>query len=152
MMYSRFEQFSFVISSIYRYIQKIERAEMVRYGFKGAYAQYLAALRRHPDGLTATQLCEACDLDKAAVSRVVGEMEQRGLVVRQNAGDSRYRARILLTDEGHRAADYVRERAEIAVQEVGKNLSDEDRKVFYAALESIAANLQIISKEGIPKE
>lgn len=150
-MYARFEQFSSTISSIYRDIQKIERDEMVKYGVKGAYAQYLAALRRHPQGLTATQLCEACDMDKAAVSRIVNEMETRGFVVRENTGDSRYRARIRLTDEGQRAAEYVRNRAEIAVQEVGRDLSEEDRRVFYAALESIAARLQIISKEGIPQ-
>lgn len=149
-MYARFEQFSSTISSIYRDIQKIERDEMVKYGVKGAYAQYLAALRRHPQGLTATQLCEACDMDKAAVSRIVNEMETRGFVVRESAGDSRYRARIRLTGEGMCAAEYVRNRAEIAVQEVGRDLSEEDRKIFYAALESIAARLQIISKEGIP--
>lgn len=150
-MYARFEQFSSTISSIYRDIQKIERDEMVKYGVKGAYAQYLAALRRHPQGLTATQLCEACDMDKAAVSRIVNEMETRGFVVRESTGDSRYRARIRLTEEGQRAAEYVRNRAEIAVQEVGRDLSEEDRRVFYAALESIAARLQIISKEGIPQ-
>lgn len=150
-MYARFEQFSSTISSIYRDIQKIERDEMVKYGVKGAYAQYLAALRRHPQGLTATQLCEACDMDKAAVSRIVHEMETRGFVVRESSGDSRYRARIRLTGEGQRAAEYVRSRAEIAVQEVGRDLSEEDRRVFYTALESIAARLQIISKEGIPQ-
>lgn len=150
-MYARFEQFSSAISSIYRDIQKIERDEMVKYGVKGAYAQYLAALRRHPQGLTATQLCEACDMDKAAVSRIVNEMETRGFIVRESTGDSRYRARIRLTEEGQRAAEYVRNRAEIAVQEVGRDLSEEDRRVFYAALESIAARLQIISKEGIPQ-
>lgn len=150
-MYARFEQFSSTISSIYRDIQKIERDEMVKYGVKGAYAQYLAALRRHPQGLTATQLCEACDMDKAAVSRIVHEMETRGFVVRESSGDSRYRARIRLTEEGYSAAEYVRSRAEIAVQEVGRDLSEEDRRVFYAALESIAARLQIISKEGIPQ-
>lgn len=150
-MYSRFEQFSSAISSIYRDMQKIERAEMERCGFRGAFAQYLAVLRRHPDGLTAAQLCGACDMDKAAVSRAMSDMEACGLIVRRSAGDSGYRARLFLTEEGCRAADYVRTRAEIAVQEVGKNLSDVHREIFYAALESIAARLQIISKEGIPK-
>ena len=50
-MISRFEQFSFTISNIYRSIQKIEREEMDRYGLKGVYAQYLVALKRFPQGL-----------------------------------------------------------------------------------------------------
>ena len=32
----------------------------------------------------------------------------------------------------------------------GQGLTDEDRKVFYAALDLIAANLQAICRNGIP--
>ena len=78
-MISRYEQFTALISSIDRAIQKIERDEMVKLGYKGAYAQYLAAMKRYPEGLTAAQLCYICDRDKAAVSRSVGELEAHGL-------------------------------------------------------------------------
>ena len=40
-MIDRFEQFVSYISAIHRDVQKIERDEMVKYGLKGAYAQYL---------------------------------------------------------------------------------------------------------------
>ena len=150
-MRSRFEQFTFVISGVYRYIQKIERDEMVKYGYKGAYAQYLVTIHHHPEGLTSSQICEACDKDKAAVSRVIAEMEQKGLVTRGAAEDSAYRARIRLTDEGLRAARFVDERARAAVLAAGKGLTDENRRVFYETLNLIAGNLQNLSKEGIPE-
>ena len=54
-MRSRYEQFTYAISSIERHIQKIERDEMIKYGCKGAFAQYLAAMTHYPDGLTAAQ-------------------------------------------------------------------------------------------------
>lgn len=147
-MLSRFEQFTFVISGIYRSIQKIEREEMDKYGLKGGYAQYLTTMARHPEGLTAAQVCEICDLDKAAVSRSLSEMEQRGLLERDvSAGN--YRAKLRLTTAGHEAADFVRKKACAAVEAAGRGLSDRDRVVLYAALESIAGRLQIISKEGI---
>ena len=149
-MLSRYEQFAFIISDIHRYIQKLEREEMVRYGLKGAYAQYLAALSRHPDGLTAAQLCEICDRDKAAVSRIVAEMEEKALVIRERAKDSLYRAKIFLTEEGEKAASFVFARAQIAVNAVGKGLDDDNRKILYASLRSIAENLETISREGIP--
>ena len=41
-----------------------------KYGYKGAFAQYLVVLASHPEGLTSAQLCEQSDRDKAAVSRV----------------------------------------------------------------------------------
>ena len=150
-MLNRFEQFSYVISGINRYIQKTERDEMIKYGYKGAYAQYLVALHRYPDGLTAAQLCEICDKDKAAVSRIVVEMEERGLVIRQSDNERYYKAMILLTEEGKRISDHVCERARAAVAAVGIEMNEEGRKVLYETLDFIAAKLQILSKEGIPK-
>lgn len=151
-MISRFEQFSFAISNIYRSIQKIEREEMDKYGLKGVYAQYLVALERYPKGLTSSQLCDICDLDKAAVSRAVAEMERRGLLERVSTNESGYRAKLCLTEAGRDAAAYVSRRARRAVAAAGCDLTNDDRKVLYTALESIASRLQAISREGIPHE
>lgn len=148
-MLDRFEQFSSSISAIYRDIQKIEKDEMDRRGFKGSFAQYLVTMRRYPEGLTATEVCELCDRDKAAVSRVMAEMEEKGLVTRSN-GNS-YRAKLTLTELGYETASFVAHRAQVAVHEAGKGLSDEDRKAFYAALALIASNLQTLSKKGLPE-
>ncbi len=150
-MLSRFEQFSTVISDIYRYIQNIERNEMIKYGYKGAFAQYLVAMKHHSEGITATRLCEICGKDKAAVSRVIAEMQEKGLVVKDNINDKVYRAKLKLTEEGVKAAEFVCQRAMMAVAAVGKEMSDEDRKIFYASLNMIAANLRTLSKEGIPQ-
>ena len=149
-MLNRYEKFSTYIAGAYRYVQKLEREEMEKYGLKGAYAQYLHAMRRSPEGVTSSQLCDICDKDKAAVSRAVAEMEEKGLIFRD--GKNPYRALLKLTETGKNAADFVCERAEIAVREAGKGLSDEARAIFYTSLEIIASNLQKICKEGIGKE
>ena len=147
-MITRYEQFSFIISDIHRYIQKIERDEMVELGYKGAFAQYLVAMSRHPEGITSAQLCEICDINKAAISRNIAEMEEKGLIVREGAS---YRASIKLTEEGKKAAAFVFDRAHAAVNVVGKDLSEEDRAVLYRILGSISANLQAVSRDGIPR-
>lgn len=151
-MLSRFEQFSFVISGINRYIQKLERDEMIKYGYKGAFAQYLVALHRCPEGITAARLCELCDKDKAAVSRIVGEMEEKGLVTRSGAGSKLYNAPIRLTGEGESAAAFVISRARTAVKAVGSDLGDEDRRALYSMLDLIADKLHNLSENGIPNE
>ncbi len=151
-MLSRFEQFSYVISGINRYIQKIERDEMIKYGCKGAFAQYLVALLSHPEGLTASRLCEICDKDKAAVSRMVNEMLEKGLVTRSGEGSRAYNAPILLTESGRNAAEHVCMKARAAVKAVGGEMSEEDRRVLYSLLDSIAAKLHTLSLEGIPEE
>jgi DNA-binding MarR family transcriptional regulator len=149
-MLNRFEQFTSAISALCRDVQKIERDEMEKQGLRGAFAQYLLAISRHPEGITASALCEVCDKDKAAVSRIIGEMESKGLLQKINDGTSQYRARISLTPAGEEAAAFVRERASAAVELAGSGLSDEDRKAFYKTLELISENLQEICKKGIP--
>lgn len=151
-MRDRFEQFTSAISSIHRFVQKIERDEMEKYGLKGASAQYLLAMERYPDGVTAATLCDVCDRDKAAVSRILAEMESKGLIYRIDNGENQYRALLALTPAGQEAADYVSRRAIIAVELAGQGLTDEDRKVMYTSLERIAANIQTLSREGIPEK
>ncbi len=151
-MISRYELFTTAISSIYHQFRKIERDEMERYGLRGTYTQYLLAIDRSADGITAAQLSELCEKDKAAVSRAVADMETQGLVSRSTTNERAYRARLCLTEEGKRAAEFVRKRSQIAVDLAGNGLSDADRAVLYAALELIAGNLQRISRDGIPAD
>ncbi len=149
-MISRYEQFANAISGIYRSIQKIERDEMVKYGYKGAYAQYLAAMYRHSEGVTSVQLCEICDKDKAAVSRMVAEMEEKKLIIRESENDNFYRAKLRLTESGEKAAEYVCKRALAAVDAGGKGLSDESRQALYDTLDLIASNLTAVCRDGLP--
>jgi len=148
-MIERFENFTSSINGIYRYILKIEREEMEKYGYRGSYALYLAIMSHFPDGITATRLGELSDRDKAGISRTVTEMEENGLITRQTNKNNFYRARLVLTEKGKAAADFVREKAIAAVSEAGAGISDEDRKVFYECLFIIAANLRKISSRGL---
>ena len=152
-MISRFEQFTMIISGIYRRLQKIEKAEMIKHGYKGAFAQYLATLSRYEEGLTSSELCEICDKDKAAVSRIIAEMEEKGLVSREHKNIRTYRSKIVLTEKGRNTADYVAERAKAAISAVSDGVMDENqREVFYSTLDVLYKNLQKVSREGIPRE
>lgn len=151
-MQSRYEQFSYMVSVINRHIQKLEHDEMIKFGYKGAFAQYLMAMRHYPEGITSAQLSEMCDKDKAAVSRVVTEMIGKGLVVRKAATDTMYRAKLTLSAEGEKVAEFVARRASAAIEAMGHELGEEHRKVLYATLELIADKLHTLSKEGIPQE
>ena len=148
-MISRFEYFSASISCIYRYIQRIERMEMEKYGLKGPHAQCLLAMSRFPEGITASRLCEICDKDKAAVSRMVAELEDKGMVRRNTPNGNRYRARLQLTELGEAAAGHVEQRAQLAVEEAGTGMTEQQRVNLYATLDLIAGNLQTICAEGL---
>ena len=147
-MVDRFAQFVAGISCISRCIQKIERDVMVHYGLKGPHAQYLIAMSRYPDGVTATQLSSLCEKDKAAVSRAVSELKKNGLIHRAGEGNS-YRAMLTLTVQGKKAADQLIRQAEIAVEQAGLGLTDDARATFYSAFNLIVSNLQRISEDGL---
>ena len=150
-METRYEAFSSAISSMYHDIQKIERTEMSGYGLKGPHAQCLLAMGRHPEGITAAQLCEICEKDKAAISRILAELEQAGMVLRNTRNGNRYRALLTLTEQGKAAAPTVVEKARMAVELAGKGLKDAERELFYRVLAKIAGNLHDICREGLSK-
>lgn len=149
-MVERLELFAGSISCIYHYIQKIERVEMAKYGLKGPHTQYLLALYRCPEGLTAAQLCRACDKDKAAVSRAVAELEQEGLVTRSSIHS--YRCPVTLTQAGRDAAIRVENKALKAVEAASTGISEENREIFYKTLDLYASNLRKLLDEGISEE
>lgn len=148
-MISRYALFSSSIACLYRDIQKIERTEMAKFGLKGPHAQCLLALARYPEGLTSARLCEVCEKDKAAISRTVAELEERGLVNRTERNGLRYRALLQLTPEGQAAARTVNERACKAVEQAGAGLEDKQREIFYQVLARIAGNLHDICQDGL---
>ena len=148
-MVDRFRRFSLSLFEISRCWHKLAAEEMSKYGLKGPYAIYLVVLQHNPEGLTAARLCELCGRDKADVSRCLSAMQEKGLVVREK-GNS-YRAKILLTELGIQAAEHVCRRASVAVELAGRDVSDEDRAVFYQSLTSITENLRTLSRQGLPE-
>lgn len=150
-MIGRYEVFSSSVSSMYHDIQKIERVEMAKFGLKGPHAQCLLAMYRYQEGVTSAQLCEICEKDKAAISRIVAELEQCGMVSRKQRNGSRYRAVLTLTEQGCAAAEAVSQRARLAVEQAGMGLDDGQRQVFYQVLALISGNLHTICKDGLDK-
>lgn len=151
-MTSRYEQFYLVIAGIYRTINRIERVEMEKHGYKGSYVHYLNAIAKH-EGVTATQLEEICNIDKAAVSRSIGEMEEKGLIKREEGLEhirKNYRAKIYLTERGKEMAQVVHEKASAAVRAVGSTMNESERKIVYDVLNRVFDELKTVSRKGIP--
>ena len=148
-MIGRFEVFTLGLSEISASWNKIAADELKPFGLKGTYLIFFIALYKHPEGLTAANLSEKCNRDKAEVSRAVSALEKKGFVLRENTTVNGYRAKIILTPEGYSATTAIRERVKLAVEKGGEGLSEEQRENFYTALETISANLKQISKEGL---
>ena len=150
-MLNRFARFSLAISEIDRCWHKLAAEEMAKYDLNSPHAVYLNTLYQYPEGITAAKLGELCCKNKADVSRMVTILEKKGLVRKEAVGGNLYRAKLLLTDDGKLAAEHVQSRAALAVELAGSGMTDAERETFYRCLEQVTANLQILSKEGLPQ-
>lgn len=95
-MQQRFETFTVLIAKISRSIRRIKAEEMSEFHLKGPHVSCLYYLTQLGP-LTAGQLCDRCEEDKAAVSRSLEYLEQNGYVTRP---DKRYRGPLTLTEKG----------------------------------------------------
>ena len=138
-MQDRFQAFVTGISVCYKYIQKIKSVEMTEFGLKGAHAMCLFFLHSHPEGLTAAQLSQLCAEDKAAVSRSLASLTEKGYI---ESDEKKYRSRIRLTEQGKKVAVHIDEMIERWVESGGDGLSEENREAFYSSLELISNNLR----------
>lgn len=148
-MIDRFSQFCTSIASIQRSILKIERTEMAKYGLKGPHANCLVAMARYPEGITAARLCDICDKDKAAISRTVSELENAGMVLRQDPEGKRYRSVLQLSEKGKEIANRVNDMVLLAVAKASDGYDKEKQQVFARVLNLVAGNLQDICRDGL---
>ena len=137
-MLQRFESFVTGITVCYKYIQRIKSLEMTELGLKGAHAMCLFFLHHNPQGLTAAQLCQLCAEDKAAISRTLVYLKEKGYL---HTGEKKYRFPLRLTEAGVRVARQLDSQICQWVGFGGDGLSDEERSVFYKALAHISGNL-----------
>lgn len=148
----RFERFSFDMGEIYKFWQKLTTAEMSKYGLRGIHSIYLLTLSRCPDGVTASKISELSGRDKADVSRMLSILKKNGFIYFDDAQGNRYRGLYKLTEKGKEALSFTRRRAEIATQYAGKDMTEEEREIFYRCMESIMKNMSELSETGIPEE
>lgn len=150
-MLNRFARFSLAISEIDRCWHKLAADEMEKYELNSPHAVYLTTLYNYKEGITAAKLGQLCCKNKADVSRMIRILEKRGLVRKERVGAKFYRAKLVLTEKGRQAAEHVQARAELAVEMAGSGMTAEERGVFFRCLEKITANLQRMTKEGLPE-
>lgn len=148
----RFEQFSYSIFEISRFWHQLTAREMEKHGLKGAHTLYMLNLYNYPEGISAKDLGKMCGRDKADVSRMLGSLEERGLVVKEGSHQRMYGGVFKLTPAGRLVTEDMRSRVELVVDIVGKDMSEETRTTFYEALDLLTKNVRRLGEEGIPEK
>ena len=114
---------------------------MAEYGLRSTHVSCLYYLYA-ADSLTATELCERCEEDKATISRALEFLENSGFIACEANTARRYKTPFVLTEKGKEAGKKIYDAVDRVLNEVGEGLTDEQRKVFYSYLTIISDNLE----------
>ena len=144
----KFESFVNTVTRAYKTLSRLKNQVTESMGLRGNHVMCMHYLGKNPEGLTATELCKLCNEDKAAVSRTVLDLTQKGLVIPTDIESKRkYRTVIKLSPLGEeynsRIGNIIVESVEITTGD----FTEEERECFYKVFESI-----IVSLEGMIKE
>ncbi len=146
-MNQRFETFTVLINRISRNIRKIKNQEMAEYNLRSAHISCLYYLYRTP-GITATELCERCEEDKATISRALDYLENNEYLLRDAQSIKRYKSPLTLTDKGAIVGKKISDKIDAVLEEISVGLSEEERLLFYHSLTIISESLNTIANRS----
>lgn len=146
-MVQRFEDFVILINTAYKDIQKIKSYEMKELGLKSSHVMCMFYLGRSENGLTSNQLCEKCKEDKAAISRNLKFLAEKGYVSVAEDENKKYKLCNVLTDEGRAAYAKLEVLISNSVERFSRGLTAKEREAFYKYLGKIIENFDIFFEE-----
>ena len=119
---------------------KDKTEEMAEFHLKGPHVACLYHLTT-AGPLTAGELCDRCDEDKAAISRSLDFLEKEGYLVCDSSARKRYRSPLRLSEKGEATGRRIMEKIDRIVREAGSALTEEERAVMYRALSAVSERL-----------
>lgn len=145
-MEHRFETFTILINRISRNIRKIKNREMEDYKLRSSHISCLYYLYSS-DGLTATELCELCEEDKATISRSLDYLEKNGYLTCECKNAKRYKSPLILTEKGGEIGRNIADKINAVLDEISVELTEEERVAFYRSLSVISESLEIVANK-----
>ena len=147
-MEERFNTFTLLITNISRSIRKIKSGEMAEYDLKSQHVSCLYYIYK-AKSITAKELCDLCDEDKANISRSVKFLEERGFLKCDSKLAKRYLSPLELTESGASIARGISERIDEVLFESSLGITEEELSCFYKCLGIINDRLQKISDQYV---
>ena len=147
-MKERFETFTVLINRISRNVRKIKNQEMAEYNLRSAHVSCLYFIYRAGE-ITATELCEKCEEDKATISRALDFLEKNDYIKCESKNTKRYKSPLVLTEKGAVIGKKIGDKIDSVLDEIGIGLSDAERTEFYRILSIISNSLEKVANKQV---
>ncbi len=145
----RFEQFSSLISGIYRDIQKLKTKWTEPLGMKSVHIFWVYLLKNHPEGLTASELSRHSQSNRSLISREIQELITLGYVeAEKSTGHRRYGQKLFLTPSGLEIAQRISQASLEIQNQVNAGIPEEDLIVFYRTLGILMNNFHRLTEQS----
>lgn len=144
----RFEQFSSLISGIYRDIQKLKSKWTEPLGMKAVHIFWVYLLRNHPEGLSAAELSRHSQSNRSLVSREIQDLIDLGYVAYASQGTGRrYGQKLILTPDGQVVAKRISEESVKIQNHVSRTIPEADLAVLYRTLGILLENFDRLAEQ-----
>lgn len=143
-----FDLFSPDIVRLTRKLHEQKNKKLAEHNLKVTNARCLCRIAQSgSEGMSATEISRACEIDKAQISRCMLELTQKQYVYRTEEGKRRYKQKYRLTEEGNRIAEDLMQFVTNVLEVLGKGVPDEDLKIFRVTLDKICRNFEEASEK-----
>ncbi len=139
-MDERFQAFTVLITGISRSIHRIKTVEMSEFELRSSHVSCLYYLYKK-GSLTAREICDLCEEDKANISRAVRFLEEKGYIACPEAAGKRYQTQLELTDKGREIGAKIVEKIDRVLAVASDGLTEEEREIMYKGLIAVNNNL-----------
>ena len=144
-MEDRYGKFMMLINNINICIKRIENDQMHKYNLRSYHISCLYNLYKHK-GITATDLVEMTQQDKASISRSIDFLQDNEYIYCQSKTLKKYKSPILLTQKGQLVAKEIADKIDMVLKQLDQLLTDSQREEFYQNLQNIYQALKNVQE------
>ena len=140
-MVDSFERFGQMLSNASKSLYRLKSRYMSKYGLSSTHTVCLRKLYENPQGLTKSEIADTCEIDKAQITRIIGELIDKNYV-ESDSSKKTYNRKFVLTEIGKNITDEINDAVASIVEFVDLDIPREDIEHFYAVFEKINKKLR----------
>ncbi len=134
MLIDRYSLFRIQVENLSKNLQKYENGKLSSLSMRGNHALCLFQLGKHPEGMTASELSCACEVDKALISRVSAELLELGHIAHKDPKKTKYRSKLVLTESGRAVLRQITLWVCDAIRDLKHEITAEELNIFFKVM------------------
>ena len=143
----RFTPFVLYIERISKNIKRVADDKMAPYGLRSAHVMCILQIGKTENGLSSSELAEACGVDKAFISRVTAELIEKGHIAKADGTEGKYKIKFQLTDSGKEIYKEIVNIVMGCIDTVDTHISVQKLEIFYELLSGIDRGIEALVKK-----